>query len=207
MPDQRQLQFADFALDIESGDLRRNGRVVALERQPALVLARLVTSAGQLVTRDDLAATIWGTATHVNFDDGLNYCIRQIRAALGDDPKSPRFIATIPRRGYRFIATVTATPEPGRRLARRRGSRPAWRQSSHSSRWPSLDRTTITRSRLPSPEAFTTPSSRGVDSSSRFLDFSFSHSSAIPQPFSRTRAARLASPTAGSDECHYDEWR
>ena len=118
MPDQRRLQFADFLLDIESGDLKRRGRVVALERQPALVLARLVTSAGQLVTRDDLAATIWGGGTHVNFEDGLNYCIRQIRAALGDDSKSPQFIETIPRRGYRFIATVTATPEPERRSAR-----------------------------------------------------------------------------------------
>ena len=118
MPDQRPLRFADFALDIESGDLKRSGRMVALERQPTLVLARLVTSPGQLVTRDDLAATIWGTGTHVNFDDGLNYCIRQIRSVLGDDPKSPRFIETIPRRGYRFIATVTATPEPGHRFAR-----------------------------------------------------------------------------------------
>ena len=118
MADPRRLQFADFALDIESGDLTRSGRAVALERQPAMVLARLVTSAGQLVTRDDLAATIWGTGTHVNFEDGLNYCIRQVRAALGDDPKSPQFIETIPRRGYRFIATVTATPQPGRRPRR-----------------------------------------------------------------------------------------
>lgn len=60
------------------------------------------------MTRDELAAVLWGTTTHVKFDDGLNYCIRQIRAALGDDPKTPRFIETIPRRGYRFIAPVTA---------------------------------------------------------------------------------------------------
>jgi len=117
VPDQ-QLQFADFRLDIESGELRQNGRVVPLERQPAIVLARLAASAGQLVTREDLAAAIWGTDTHVNFDDGLNYCIRQIRAALGDDPKSPQFIATIPRRGYRFIAAVTAAPQPARRSMR-----------------------------------------------------------------------------------------
>ena len=111
MPDQRQLRFADFAFDSACGQLRRNGRVVPLERQPALVLARLASSAGRVVTRDDLAATLWGTSTHVNFDDGLNYCIRQIRAALGDDSKSPRFIATVPRRGYKFIAIVTAAPE------------------------------------------------------------------------------------------------
>ena len=118
MPDQRPLQFADFAFDTESRELRQNGRVVPLERQPALVLARLLANVGQVVTRDDLAATLWGTVTHVNFDDGLNYCIRQVRAALGDDPKAPRFIATIPRRGYKFIAGVAAAPEPARRPVR-----------------------------------------------------------------------------------------
>jgi DNA-binding winged helix-turn-helix (wHTH) protein len=68
----------------------------------------LVASPGRLVTRDALTAAIWGDGTHVKFDDGLNYCVRQLRAALGDDARSPRFIETIPRRGYRFIAGVGA---------------------------------------------------------------------------------------------------
>ena len=131
MPDHRRLQFADFVFDTECGELRRNGRVVPLERQPALVLARLASSAGLLVTRDDIGGHPLGHVDHVNFDDGLNYCIRQIRAALGDDPKSPRFIATIPRRGYRFIATVTAGPERGAARPRIVRRPPAWRPPSH----------------------------------------------------------------------------
>lgn len=114
MPDQR-WEFSGYSFDDASGALTRNGVPVPLEHQPSLVLARLVASAGEVVTRETLAAELWGGTTHVNFDDGLNYCIRQIRVALGDDPRSPRFIATVPRRGYRFIAPVTtakAAPVP-----------------------------------------------------------------------------------------------
>ncbi len=105
--DAGRLRFSEFVLDTAIGELRLNGRVVPLEHQPSRVLVRLVASAGQRVTRDELAAELWGSGPHVNFDDGLNYCVRQVRAALGDDPKSPRFIATLPRRGYRFIAPVS----------------------------------------------------------------------------------------------------
>lgn len=112
-------EFSGFSFDGASGELTRDGIAVPLEHQPAIVLARLVTSAGELVTREALASELWRGVTHVNFDDGLNYCVRQIRVALGDDPKSPRFIATIPRRGYRFIAPVTtATDAPSRVFSR-----------------------------------------------------------------------------------------
>ena len=113
------LSFAEFCLDTSSGALTRAGRAIPLEHQPSLVLARLAQSAGAVVTRDELASALWGTDTHVKFDDGLNYCIRQARAALGDDAKAPRFIETIPRRGYRFVAKVSE-PAP----ARTRFSRP-----------------------------------------------------------------------------------
>ena len=102
------LHFAEFTLDPVSGELTRNGRPVPLEHQTSIVLARLVSGAGAVVTRAELAAALWGDGTHVSFDDGLNYCIRKVRAALGDDPRSPRFIETIPRRGYRFISPVTS---------------------------------------------------------------------------------------------------
>jgi len=105
--DAGKLRFADFQFDSATGELRLNGRVVPLEHQPSRVLARLVASPGQLVTREELAAELWGPGTHVNFDEGLNYCVRQVRAALGDDAKMPQFIATLPRRGYRFIAPVS----------------------------------------------------------------------------------------------------
>jgi DNA-binding winged helix-turn-helix (wHTH) protein len=99
-------RFADFDLDLRTGELTRGGVPVALERQPAIALGLLVTRAGRLVTRDELRQAIWGADTHVDFDRGLNYCVRQVRLALGDGSKMPRFVETIPRQGYRFIAPV-----------------------------------------------------------------------------------------------------
>ena len=114
------MRFAAFTFDPSSGELRRNGEPVALEHQPSRVLAHLLASPGQLITRSELAAAVWGNETHVNFDDGLNYCVRQIRAALGDEARSPRFIETVPRRGYRFVGridTMTARPNRWRQAA------------------------------------------------------------------------------------------
>ncbi len=100
-------RFGVFEFDAESGELRRNGRVVALERQPSRALARLLALAGQVVGRDELKEAVWGADTHVDFDRGLAYCLSQIRAALGDSGDNPRFVQTIPKRGYRFIAPVS----------------------------------------------------------------------------------------------------
>ena len=105
--DRTRCSFADFDLDLATGELRRDGRAVPLQRQPALVLIALVDRAGQLVTRDDLRRAVWGDATHVDFDRGLNYCIRHLRSALHDDARTPRFIETVARRGYRFLPDVT----------------------------------------------------------------------------------------------------
>jgi DNA-binding winged helix-turn-helix (wHTH) protein len=104
--DSAPIRFADFEFDARTHELRRNGRAVPIERQPALALSLLVTRAGRLVTRDDLRASIWPAGTFVDFDRGLNYCLRQVRLALGDDAKAPRFIETVPRQGYRFIAAI-----------------------------------------------------------------------------------------------------
>ena len=114
-------RFADFVFDPTSGELWRDGTAVHLESQPAIALAHLVSRAGAVVTRDELVSLIWGSDTHVQSNDGLNYCVRQIRVALGDDPRSPTFIETIPRRGYRFIAPVRQETAPGWR----RGAIPA----------------------------------------------------------------------------------
>jgi DNA-binding winged helix-turn-helix (wHTH) protein/TolB-like protein len=86
---------------------------VALEPQPARALARLLSRADDLVTRDDLRGHLWGDDTHVDFDRGLAYCIGQLRAAIGDNADNPRFIQTLPRRGFRFIAPVE-TVDPDR---------------------------------------------------------------------------------------------
>ena len=106
MPPHARVRFAEFAFDPATGELWRGDVAVPLEHQPALVLSHLIASAGRVVTREELASAVWGAGTHVKFDDGLNYCIRQVRAALDDDAKEPRFVETLPRRGYRFVAVA-----------------------------------------------------------------------------------------------------
>jgi TolB-like protein/DNA-binding winged helix-turn-helix (wHTH) protein len=89
---------------------------VRLQQQPAKVLALLLLRAGELVTRDEIRSAVWGQDTYVNFDQGLNFCIKEIRAALGDDADEPRFVETLPRRGYRFVAPVEAVTDRPRPL-------------------------------------------------------------------------------------------
>ena len=104
--------FADFALDLRTGELRRNGTSIKLQPQPAKVLALLVSRAGEIVTRQDLAQQVWGSETFVDFEQGLNFAIRQIRSALEDDAEHPRFLETLPKRGYRFTAPVSGSAPP-----------------------------------------------------------------------------------------------
>jgi DNA-binding winged helix-turn-helix (wHTH) protein len=115
------LRFRDFTLDPGTGELHRNGAAIRLEPQPARVLTTLASRAGTLVTREELRAAVWPDGTHVEFDQNLNYCIRQVRAALDDDARRPEFIETVSRRGYRFIAPVAEAPTSSsrRRIALR----------------------------------------------------------------------------------------
>ena len=99
--------FSTFRFDVDSLELSREGRVVRLEPQPARALAVLLARAGEVVTREELRAAIWGDETHVDYDRGLAYCVGQVRAALGDSAELPRFVQTLPRRGFRFIAPVS----------------------------------------------------------------------------------------------------
>jgi Tol biopolymer transport system component/DNA-binding winged helix-turn-helix (wHTH) protein len=104
-------RFNAFELSPEEGELRKHGIQIRLSPQPLQVLAALVERAGAVVSREDLQNRIWGKdQTSVEFDAGLNRCIRQIRAALNDDADTPRYIETVPRKGYRFIATLERTP-------------------------------------------------------------------------------------------------
>ena len=100
------MRFGLFEFDAAAGLLSREGVPVRLQPQPARVLALLLARAGEVVTRDDLRRQVWNDGTFVDFERGLNFCIAQIRSALGDAADSPRFIETLPRRGYRFIAPV-----------------------------------------------------------------------------------------------------
>lgn len=102
----RALRFGVFELDLTTLELRKAGVLVKLQQQPARVLALLALRGGALATRDEIQSEVWGNETFVDFEQGLNFCIRQIRSALGDSADSPRFVETLPRRGYRFVAPV-----------------------------------------------------------------------------------------------------
>ena len=104
--DARLLRFGVFEVDLAAGELRKNGARIRLQEQPLQVLAALLQNAGQVVTRDDLREKIWPADTFVDFDHSLNTAVNKIRESLGDSASSPRFVETLARRGYRFIAPV-----------------------------------------------------------------------------------------------------
>src|SRR5277367_323800 len=130
----RKVRTGLFEIDLASGEVQKNGRRLPLQEQPFRVLAMLLERPGEVVTRQQLQARLWPADTYVGFDEGLNTAIRKLRAAFGDTADNPRFIETVPRRGYRFIAPVTkhetepavsaspptpiASPESKRRLPR-----------------------------------------------------------------------------------------
>jgi TolB-like protein/DNA-binding winged helix-turn-helix (wHTH) protein/tetratricopeptide (TPR) repeat protein len=103
---QRRVRFGSFEFDLGSGELRSGGRKLPLQSQPAQILATLLTSPGQLVTREELRRTIWADDTFVDFDAALNVAVNKVRQVLNDSATAPRFIETIPKRGYRFLADV-----------------------------------------------------------------------------------------------------
>lgn len=110
-----QVRFEAFVLDVKHCELRRNGVHVPLQRQPCKLLAWLVLHANQVVSREQLRQQIWSNRTFVDFDAGLNFCVGQIRRALGEDARRPRLLETLHSRGYRFIGkaeVVTVTPAP-----------------------------------------------------------------------------------------------
>jgi DNA-binding winged helix-turn-helix (wHTH) protein len=102
------LRFGPFELDLDSCELWKSGVRVKLQMQPFRVLGLLASQPGRLLTREEIQREVWPDGTFVDFEQALNFCIRQIRSALGDQATTPRFIETLPRRGYRFIAPVEA---------------------------------------------------------------------------------------------------
>jgi len=119
------VRFGMFDFFPSTGELRRDGKAVRLQAQPARTLAALVTRPGDVVSREVLQREVWPEGTHVDFERGLNFCIAQVRSALGDSADAPRYIETVPKQGYRFIAPVRqdtgsavhaeAAPAPGPR--------------------------------------------------------------------------------------------
>jgi TolB-like protein/DNA-binding winged helix-turn-helix (wHTH) protein/Tfp pilus assembly protein PilF len=114
--DSPRIRFGTFELDLHTRELRKDGRKVSIQEQPLRVLVSLLERPGELVTRDELRKMLWQSDTFVDFDTGLNKAITKIRDILADSAAAPRFVETLPKRGYRFIAPVEKpAPAPERR--------------------------------------------------------------------------------------------
>lgn len=114
------LRFGNFELEETTGELRRDGLLVKLTPRQFRLLRFLLRNSGRVVTREEIQTEIWGDDTFVDFQRNLNVCVAQLRAALNDDSESPRFIKTVPRRGYRFVAPVETPAVVAERPAVRR---------------------------------------------------------------------------------------
>ncbi|MCI0621462.1 MAG: winged helix-turn-helix domain-containing protein [Acidobacteria bacterium] len=113
--------FGVFEVNLRSGELRKQGLKVKLQEKPFQLLAALLDRAGEIITREELRQRLWPADTYVVFDDNLNAAVRRLREVLGDDADNPRFVETLPRRGYRFIAPAqTVEPVASALPARRR---------------------------------------------------------------------------------------
>src|ERR1700687_109991 len=106
----RVVRFAAFEFDLGTGELRKHGLRIKLNGQPVDVLTMLIEHAGEVVTREELQKRLWAADTYVDFEHSLNAAIKRLRAALGDSADAPRFVETLARQGYRFIARVVTQP-------------------------------------------------------------------------------------------------
>src|SRR5229473_4052693 len=109
----RIARFGIFEVDLNAMGLRKHGLRLKLPEQPFQILVMLLERPGEIVTRDELRNRLWQTDTFVDFDHGLNNAVMRLREVLGDSSENPRFVETIPRRGYRFIAPVKGSFAPG----------------------------------------------------------------------------------------------
>lgn len=101
------LRFGAFELDLEAGQLLKNSRLVRLQPQPFKLLCLLTSQPGRLMTREDIQTALWSSDTFVDFEQGVNFAIKQVREALQDPADHPVYIQTVPKRGYRFLAPIT----------------------------------------------------------------------------------------------------
>jgi DNA-binding winged helix-turn-helix (wHTH) protein len=106
------LRFGVFELNLDSEELRKSGTLIKLAPQPFRLLALLASHAGLVVTREQIKEKLWGEETYVDFEQGMNHCIKQIRTVLNDNADHPLYVETLPRRGYRFVAPVVSKNVP-----------------------------------------------------------------------------------------------
>ena len=111
-PAGRFVRFGSFEIDLQEGKLTKTGGRIRLQEQPFRILTMLLERPGQLVTREEIQQRLWSDGTFVGFDDALNTAVRKLREALNDSADNPRFLETVPRRGYRFVAPVVWPLEP-----------------------------------------------------------------------------------------------
>lgn len=105
-------RFGAFELDLEAERLLKSGRTIRIQPQPFRLLCLLTNRPGLLVTREEIQAALWAGDTFVDFDQGVNFAIKQVRDALGDSAEDSLYVQTVPKRGYRFLAPVETGPEP-----------------------------------------------------------------------------------------------
>jgi DNA-binding winged helix-turn-helix (wHTH) protein len=106
------LRFDVYAIDLRAGELFKSGRRIKLQEQPFRILAMLLEHSGELVTREELRQRLWSEDTFVDFEHSLNTAIKKLRRALCDEADKPRFVETLPRRGYRFVGSLLDHPPP-----------------------------------------------------------------------------------------------
>lgn len=107
-PSPQILRFGDYSLDLRAGEVRKDGHKIKLQDQPCQILAILLQHPGEVVTREEFRRQLWPENTFVDFDHSLNTAVKKLRQALNDEADKPRFIETLPRRGYRFIGTIAS---------------------------------------------------------------------------------------------------
>jgi DNA-binding winged helix-turn-helix (wHTH) protein len=109
MPSPREIRrFGPFELDIDAGELRRDGTRIKLQPQPFRLLLLLTSRAGRLISREEIRTALWPEGTFVDFDQSVNFAVKQLRDALGDSASQPVYLETVPRQGYRFVSLADA---------------------------------------------------------------------------------------------------
>ena len=127
----RLVHFGPFEADFTTGELRKHGIRLIVQDQPFQILKMLLVRPGQLVTREEIREILWPDGTFVDFDNGLNAAVNRLRDALGDSAGEPKFVETIPRRGYRFIAPIERLNRKILPMAEMKTPEPSTHQTKH----------------------------------------------------------------------------
>lgn len=218
----RLVRFETFELDLRSRELRRDGTRVKLAEQPFAVLALLVTQPGEVVTREELQKKLWPADTYIDFDRGLNKAINRLREALGDSADAPRFIETLPKRGYRFIAgPVERSPAPVESPTARKRSFSPWIfaiavalvAAVSTGWWLSVDmrlhsdsEPVIRSSLLPPPQTTFVPYSLALSRGGSHLAFVAERTDGSRSLWIRAMASTTANEIAGTEDASLPFW-